>query len=245
MSWNQQALKNHIKSAKILCKIKEQTIKYIRKNNLKLTDYDIQQFILKKFRENNLKTGQPPIVSINKNTSRPHYFPKKNKTMKIKKNSLIMIDLWARLNKKNSPFADITWMCSVGKPNKKTNEIFNIILYARKNALSFIRNQLIKRKLPKGKQIDKIVRSYISSKGYGKFFLHRTGHVLGFYSDHGRGTNLAKNSRGRIKLNTGYTIEPGIYFKNKFGVRTEIDFYINKKFKLIVTTDKQNRITII
>ena len=26
----------------------------------------------------------------------------------------------------------------------------------------------------------------------------------------------------------GYTIEPGIYFENDFGVRSEIDFYISR-----------------
>ncbi len=156
-----------------------------------------------------------------------------------------MIDLWAKLKKTNATFADVTWMCSIEKPFKNIKEIFYTVLNARDNALSFIKNQLIKRKLPKGKQIDRVVRSYISSKGYGKFFLHKTGHVLGFYSDHGKGTNLARNSRNRIKLNTGYTIEPGIYLRNKFGVRSEIDFYIDKNFKLKITTDQQKKMTII
>ncbi len=244
--WNQQALKNHIKAAKILCMIKNQTINHIRKNKSKLTDYDVQQFILNKFKENNLKTDKyPPIVSINRNTPKPHYYPEKNKAVRIGKNSLIMIDLWARLNQKNSPFADMTWMCSVGKPSKKIIKIFNIVLNARNNALSFIRKQIKQRKLPKAKQIDKVARSYISSKKYGKFFLHRTGHVLGFYSDHGKGTNISKASKGTIEFNTGYTIEPAIYFKNRFGVRTEIDFYISRKFKLVVTTDQQKKITIV
>jgi Xaa-Pro aminopeptidase len=40
----------------------------------------------------------------------------------------------------------------------------------------------------------------------------------------------------------GYTIEPGIYLKNKFGVRSEIDFYINEKNRVVITTKVQREI---
>lgn len=41
-----------------------------------------------------------------------------------------------------------------------------------------------------------------------------------------------------------FTIEPGIYLKN-FGVRSEIDAYIDCNKKLIITTEAQKGIVII
>jgi len=42
----------------------------------------------------------------------------------------------------------------------------------------------------------------------------------------------------------GYTIEPGLYFKN-FGIRSEVDFYINAKNQLIITSELQTKLKMI
>jgi Xaa-Pro aminopeptidase len=43
-------------------------------------------------------------------------------------------------------------------------------------------------------------------------------------------------------VNIPFTIEPGLYFKNRFGVRSEIDCYVTENYKLIITTKVQKRI---
>ncbi|RLC38806.1 hypothetical protein DRH27_01415, partial [Candidatus Falkowbacteria bacterium] len=160
--------------------------------------------------------------------------------------SLIMIDLWARLKEKNAPYADITWMAYYGR--KIPNEIikvFNIVKLARDKTIKYIINDLIKGNIPTGKEVDKIARIYINDKGYGDFFLHTTGHSLGIEGAHGKEAGIGLKNQKQLIKNLGYTIEPGIYLKNKFGVRSEIDFYINNNNKLVLTSNIQKNITLI
>ena len=72
--------------------------------------------------------------------------------------------------------------------------------------------------------------------------MHNTGHSLGMSKAHGRNGRLGHKYNKDLIRNMGYTIEPGIYFKNKFGIRSEIDFYISSNMKLVITTDVQKNI---
>lgn len=65
---------------------------------------------------------------------------------------------------------------------------------------------------------------------------------MAFSSPHGNKNRLKPNSHLSLHKNVAYTIEPGIYLKEKFGIRSEIDFYITDKFKLVLTTDLQKKI---
>ncbi len=238
--WNITQIKQHAKASELLYKIKDETFKYMHKG---VSEYEVQAFIIKKFKEYNLKTDKDkPIVAFRENTGKVHYFPKK-KSKKLEKNSMVLIDIWAKL-KQGGPYADITWMGYYGKPTKEELKIFNIVIKARDKGLNYIRKEVSKEKIPIGNKVDKIVRDYITQKGYTKEFKHATGHCLGFYSPHGNKGNLKKSNKKPLQRNLAYTIEPGIYLKGKFGARSEIDFYIKKK-EVIVTTPLQKKLVII
>lgn len=240
--WNNKKINEHKKAAKALLKIKDSTFDYICENRT-ISEYDVQQFIKNKFVEFNLKSNrQSPIVAFTGNTSFVHYFANP-RSKKFKPRTLIMLDIWARLNKKGAPFADITWMAYYGKKiPKEVLKIFNIVARARNKAVNFIRYNLKNNIITTGKEIDNVVRDVIKKAGYGKNFLHNTGHSLGFTRPHGRNGRIwPKNNKPLLK-NVAYTIEPGIYIKNKFGVRSEIDFYITKNSKIVITTDVQKSI---
>jgi len=142
MQWNQKKINNHIKAAKLLNKIKDEVLKYIAEN-YNITEYEVQQFILKQFKLYKLKTDNiPPIVAFRQNTSFVHYFPSQY-SKKITHNSLIMIDIWARLNQEDSPFADITWMAYKGKrAPDKIKKVFNNVVEARDKTVNFIGSSL-------------------------------------------------------------------------------------------------------
>lgn len=244
MAWNKKQIEQHKKAAFLICKIKDEILQKIKKEKY-LTEYDIQQYILKSFRFYNLKTDKyKPIVAFRQNTSFVHYYPDK-KSKKLSPGSLILLDIWARLNVKGAPFADITWMAYYGnKIPKIIDKVFKIMLNARDLAIKYIKSS-IKKDIPAGKEIHNITSSYLAKYGYGENFLHGTGHSLGFISDHGSGVNINKHGKGKISIQVGYTIEPGIYLDGKFGVRSEIDFYINSKKEVAITTDVQKKITLI
>ncbi len=239
MNWNEYQINNHKKAARFLGEIKDKTFKYITENN-SITEREVCEYILQLYKKYSLKTNGRPIIAFRKNTAFIHYCPSQY-CKKLKPESLIMIDIWARLSQKNSPFADITWMGYYGnKIPKKNTEIFNLVIKARDEALNFIKKSLKKGKISAGKEVDRAARDIIIKAGYN--FSHSTGHCLGFESPHGRGRRIKSTNNQPLLKNLGYTIEPGVYLKNEFGIRSEIDFYINDNMKLVVTTDRQKNI---
>lgn len=237
-------IKRHIKAVKKLETIYKRTLRFIKKNLGKVSEYDVSRFILQEFEKESLKIGKKhplPIVAVEENTSFVHYFPKKNSRI-IEKNNLILIDLWARLKERNSPFADLTWMAYSGKKiPKRIENAFRAIVKARETALSFIKNQLKKKRYPEAKEVDRRVRNCLKKFNLEKFFLHNTGHSLGFNDCHGRYFNFSQKSKEKLKPSIPFTIEPGVYFKNEFGVRSEINCLV-KEYKLIMTSKLQRKI---
>jgi len=144
------------------------------------------------------------------------------------------------------------------------NPYFKIVSQARNEAIKYLRRNLKKERVPLGKEIDAVVRNYLQQQGQAERFLHGAGHSLGFVSPHGRRVRINQRGKKPIPLNVGYTIEPGIYFNDKpphsshknyskrissniecgskFGMRSEINFYIDNDFKLIITSEIQKKI---
>lgn len=245
MRWTKEQLQNHIKAAALLEKIKNETFQYLSQNP-KITEYELQQFILKKFKENKLKPDKhPPIVAFGSSAAAPHYYPSR-KSRRLKPNTLVLIDIWARLTKRNAPFADITWMGFYGKraPIKFTRA-FKTVIRARNNCLKFIETQLRLGKMPTGKEVDQVACNILAKAGYKKNILHRTGHSIGFQGPHGREGHLSLKNEEPLLINIGYTIEPGLYLKREFGIRSEINFYINKSRQIVLTTPVQKKLIVI
>lgn len=244
MGWDQRTINNHLKAAKRLEEVVFKSSAFIKKGSA--TEYGVQQYILKLFKAKRMDHGGlMPIVAFGKNTSFVHYFPSQY-SRRLKNNTLILIDVFGKLKAGNSPFADITWMLHYGKNvGARVNKIFNLVLESRDLAVKCLKNSLLKGRIPTGADLDKIARNHLDKSGYAKNFLHSLGHPLGFSSPHGKEAGLRRSNFRPLKKNLGYTIEPGVYLKNNFGVRSEINFYINNRSRLVVTTKPQKKLIII
>jgi Xaa-Pro aminopeptidase len=94
-----------------------------------------------------------------------------------------------------------------------------------------------------GWQVDDAARSVIEQAGYGAHFVHRTGHSIG-RETHGNGANidnLETHEERRILPRTCFSIEPGIYLP-EFGVRSEVNVYIDPDRRVRVTGDPQRAV---
>lgn len=239
-----EQIKSHQAAADLLETIINELIALIKSKKTELTEKKIQDYILNRYREENLITDvDPPIVSFRENTAAPHYYAEKN--FRLLPESLIMLDLWAGLRGKNSPMADITWMAYFGQnPSTEILHAFNQVIKARDLAIEFIQTRLARKQLPSGKEIDDIARGYLAANGLADNFLHSTGHPLGIKNPHGAGVSLSPVGIRPLKRGIGYTIEPGVYFDD-FGIRSEIDFYVSDEMKMIITTPVQTELTIL
>ena len=240
----------HQASAHLVLQAKDHAFTWIGsqlRDGKTITEYDVQQEILGQFDAMNLVTDHPPIVAVNAKSSDPHYAPTATDTQEIKVGDFILIDLWAKQKAPDAVFADTTWVAYAGKvvPSQYV-EIFEIVREARDRAVRFIRERWEGGEPVHGYAVDDCVRGYITEKGYGEFFIHRTGHNIGTVI-HGNGVNLDNlETRDVRTLIPGvcFSIEPGIYLSD-FGVRTEIDVFLaapGKDGVKVTTAPVQNQV---
>ena len=194
------------------------------------------------FARNNYITDFPPIVGVNENAANPHYEPTKEVHKPILHGDFVLIDLWAKQNKEEGVWADITWVGYVGYtvPEKYT-KIFEIVCEARDAGLELVTKRFSENKDVFGFEVDDAVRNVIAKAGYGKYFIHRTGHSI-TTTVHGSGPhmdNYETTDTRKIFPSTSFSIEPGIYLPGDFGVRLEIDVYIHPDGKVEFTGDEK------
>jgi Xaa-Pro dipeptidase len=195
------------------------------------TEWDVAQFMLRRYKEEGMEQ-EPMIVAVNANAADPHYMPTKEKNSPIKRGDFVLIDAATKLNKPGAVATDQTWTGYVGESvPEEYSRIFNIVREARDAATDFVRKNIRAGKAIRGAEVDDVSRGVITRAGFGEQFTHRTGHSIG-EETHGNGVNIddfeTRDSR-RIIPGVCFSIEPGIYFEGKFGVRSEIDVYVSDK----------------
>jgi Xaa-Pro aminopeptidase len=191
----------------------------------RVTELEVQSWIHAYINEMGMETDHPPIVASGIHSNDPHFGPDPATDRAFAEDDVIQLDLWARLAKKGSIFADISWLGIYGgavpeRVKKPCADLFA----ARDRAVSFIAEKAGK---TTGSEVDAIVRDCLIGAGYEAALRHRTGHGIDV-EVHGSGVNLdSLEFPDRRKLVDGscFSIEPGLYFAD-FGLRTEIDVYL-------------------
>lgn len=247
---DENGYKLHKEAQKDIDEIRRLAFNKIREainSNQKLSEYELQQFITEKFEERNLITSSPPIVGINDHPADPHFEPKPNGYY-FNEGDTVLIDLWAKKNFPGAIYYDITWVGFVGNnPPEKYIKIFNLVKNARDAAIQFIEKSFQEKKKVYGWQVDDVCRNVIKKGGFGKYFIHRTGHSIG-EEVHGNGPNIDNlETKDERELMPGclFSIEPGIYIPNEMAVRTEVNVFIHSDYTVEVTGEIQNELILI
>jgi Xaa-Pro aminopeptidase len=232
-AWNDEQLAMHEEAARgLYSTVREAFAEIGRRINEKIptTEYDIQQFIMGRFGDLGLITRDPPIVAVNANSAAPHYEPTSERHSPINAGDFVLIDLWAKLDRHGSVYADITWTSVVSDSvPEEVNRVFTVVRDARDAATEFVREAFSQGRIIYGWQVDDVCRSVIEKAGYGEQFIHRTGHNI-HTEVHGNGANIDNLETRDERLlipRTCFSIEPGIYLEGRFGVRSEIDVYVS------------------
>ncbi len=198
----------------------------------------VQQAIMDHFHRHGLTTYSPPIVARGPHSAMPHYETGHGDDTCIVKDDFVLVDLWAKLNQPRAVYSDLTRTGFVGTtvPEKYT-QVFRIVAAARDAGIACVQEAFTAGRELSGGTVDDAVRAVIEKAGYGPFFTHRTGHNIG-QEVHGNGAhidNLETREDRLLMRRTCFSIEPGIYLPGEFGVRSEIDVYIDAKGTVHVT----------
>jgi Xaa-Pro dipeptidase len=197
----------------------------------------VQARIMKHFADHKMTTYSPPIVGVGPHSGDPHYETTAASNSPIRRGDFVLIDLWAKLDQPRSVYADYTRVAFVGDAvPEKYAKVFAIVAAARDAGIHCVQDAFTRREPLLGWQIDAATREVIEKAGYGEQFTHRTGHNIG-QEVHGNGAHidgLETREDRRIIRRTCFSIEPGIYLSD-FGVRSEVDVYIDKSGAVHVT----------
>jgi Xaa-Pro aminopeptidase len=194
-----------IKKIKKACKMADKIIQKCIKQFKKFkTEGDVESFLKSQGSDLSFK----PIIASGTNSSTPHY----HGSGRLRK-GFCVIDFGVR----NEGYcSDMTRTIYLGKPSKKEIEMYNLLLNTQKSAI---------KKLKPGttiKEINELIKKSLGK--HSRSMVHGFGHSLGIEV---HDTYKYKDEK-RFLIGTVFTIEPGIYFKNKFGIRIEDDVLLTK-----------------
>jgi Xaa-Pro aminopeptidase len=231
--WTDEQLQTHLYAAKNMREIVDEITREVRRriqDNVSATEVEIQEFIVKQYDQRDLMAGHPPIVAINAHSADPHYAPNLEDNFKMKKGDFLLVDMWSKRRVPHAVYDDITWTYFIGDSVPSEHQkIFNVVRDGRDAAIKAAQERYPGAETLFGWQIDEEARQSITKAGYGQYFLHRTGHSI-HEEVHGNGANIdnleTQDSR-RLLPRTCFSIEPGVYLKGSFGVRSEVDMYLS------------------
>jgi Xaa-Pro dipeptidase len=195
---------DHLKSAaERTDRVIEKAIKFIKPG---MTEGDIVEKVKELFLEEDM-VCEFAIVSCGPNTALPHYSGTKGL---VQEKDVVLLDIGGKYKGLTS---DMTRTVFVGGVTEEEEAVYNLVLEAN------IKGESRAQKGTKAKEVDAAARSVIEEAGYGEYFTTRVGHGIG-YSVH-EAPYITGFSELELDNGMAFSVEPGIYMKNKFGVRIE------------------------
>lgn len=182
------------------------------KPGIKETDLNAELTYL--FNQNGCGLSFPPIIASGENSSLPHA-PLTNRT--LQSGDFLTIDFGCMLDKYCT---DCTRTLGIGRLAKEQEKVYDIVKIAQRKAF-----EAIKPGISCG-ELDAVAREIIADAGYGENFGHGLGHGVGL--DIHEFPRVGGGDATVLEPGMVITVEPGIYLKNRFGVRIEDMCYITE-----------------
>ncbi len=109
--------------------------------------------------------------------------------------------------------SDTTRTVHVGEPTQEEQEVHDIVRLAQQAGFEAVKPGI------ECQEVDRVPRAVITEAGYGEYFIHRTGHGIGITTH--EPPYMVKGETHIVQPGMCFSIEPGIYLPNRFGVRIE------------------------
>ncbi len=181
---------------------------------------EVYNFLIKKTKENKCRLAYKPIVANNNWIIHPK--PRKYKL----KRGFLLIDFGVKYK---GYCCDETRTIYLGEPTKEDIKLYNLILKIQEISI---------KNLKPGIECGKFSKKHADLFGkYRKYFIHALGHGIGKRIH--QWPKISEKSKDKFEKNTVIAIEPGLYFKNKYGIRIEDTILIKDKPTILTKTEKK------
>ena len=230
--WSEAELAGHRRAAEELARIADEALRWAGAEvarGAEVREVALQRRVLDAVERAGLVTTHPPIAAFQQNAALPHYEPRPGEDRRLMAGQVILLDLWAGPTT-GSVFADQTWMAFAGRaPDAEVRRVWQVVRDARDAAVALLHARWAARQPLTGADVDDAARTVITGAGLGEFFTHRTGHSID-RDLHGSGPHMDnyETHDDRVLVpGIGFSIEPGVYLTGRFGMRSEINAFMN------------------
>lgn len=146
-------------------------------------------------------------VQSGENSAIPHH---ERSSRKLMRGDVVVIDVSITYN---NYFADLTRVFAIEPVDKRVKQHYEAVMRAVEEAFSSVRTGA------RASSVDKAARKLLEGFGLSQFFIHRLGHGIGVEVH--EPPYLSPNSVDVLAEGNTFTIEPGVYFPGKYGLRLE------------------------
>lgn len=217
-------IKEQIKKVAQACKITDQIFSKIIKNFYFKTENELKAFILQEIKSRGLKPSFDPIVTSGPRAGNEIHPQATDSKLK----GFVIIDMGVVYEKFMS---DMTRTIFIGTPTLKEKQIYNKLLISQVSAIVNVKDGV------NASMIDAYTRELLGKDA--KYFIHMLGHGVGT-KIHEEPKLYYKLTKPVLKAGMIITIEPGLYVKNRYGIRIEDTIEVTKKgFKILTKSPKE------
>lgn len=228
--WGADEVTSHARAAHIVSGIRAEALMFVAEGARRgepRTEAEVQDRVLSRFAEALVVTEGRPVVASGPNTGDPHHRPPQDGSRLIVEGDLLLLDLWARELTENGVFAQSCWVAFVGKRvPERFARAFEVVVQARDRAIELIRTRHAEDKRVCGFEVDRAAREVMARAGLAERFVHRTGHYLGRDLSSGDACtfdDLEIHDTREVAEGLAWSIHPGLYWPDDFGVRSSVD----------------------
>jgi Xaa-Pro aminopeptidase len=147
------------------------------------------------------------VIGSGPNGANPHH---EMSERVIQEGDMVVLDFGGL---KDGYGSDTTRTVHVGEPTDEEREVFEIVRRAQQAGFEAVRPGVA------CQEIDRAARKVIADAGYGEYFIHRVGHGIGLTTH--EPPYMVEGEEHPIEPGMCFSIEPGIYLPDRFGVRIE------------------------
>jgi Xaa-Pro aminopeptidase len=172
-----------------------------------VTERHVAGVIAAYFRDHGAETVDFTIVASGPNGAFPHH---ETGQRPLQVGDTIILDIGATLAGYKS---DITRVVHLGEPSDEVKTVYQAVLEANQRG-----REAAVAGVP-AREVDRAARQAIEQAGYGPLFFHRTGHGLGLEAH--EPPWITAESKTILQPGMVFSVEPGVYLPDKFGIRIE------------------------
>lgn len=220
--------KEEIAKIKKACQATDAIFSKIIDNFYFSTEIELRDFILTEIKKRGLKPSFPPIVTSGKRAGNEIHPQSTDKPLI----GFVIIDFGVIYERYMS---DMTRTIFIGTPTTEDELAYDLIWRGELLGIEQSKTGV------KCADIDSVVRESLGK--YKKYFIHMLGHGVGT-KIHEEPKLYFKLTKPVLKENMIITIEPGVYIKNKLGIRIEDTCVMTKKGCLPLTKSPKELIVI-